>query len=253
MDPEVRSANPGKCPRCGMKLRPGLPDAREFEVTIRTTPARLIPGRPLRLAFRVQDPESHKPVRDFDIVHEKLLHLFIVREDLGYFAHEHPRIQPDGSFLLDTTFPTPGHYRLLADFYPKGATPQLIARSLIVPGPPPTADLKPDLAPRKSVNTEASLRLEPPQPIAGQKTMMFFRLAPPDGLEPYLGAWGHMLAASADLIDLLHLHPAWEEKGPVVQFNAIFPRPGLYRVWVQFQRQGRVNTFAFTVPVSELK
>ena len=59
-----------------------------------------------------------------------------------------------------------------------------------------------------------------------------------------------MLAASADLIDLLHSHPAWEEIRSDVQFNLIFPRPGMYRVWVQFQRLGVVNTVAFNVPVS---
>ncbi len=31
------------------------------------------------------------------------------------------------------------------------------------------------------------------------------------------------------------------------------PRESLYRVWVQFERQGTVNTVAFTVPVSRLK
>ena len=82
--------------------------------------------------------------------------------------------------------------------------------------------------------------------------MMFFNLDPADGVEPYLGAWGHLMAASADLIDMTHAHPAWEEGGANVQFNVIFPRPGLHRVWVQFQRQGIVNTVAFTVPVAAL-
>ena len=55
--------------------------------------------------------------------------------------------------------------------------------------------------------------------------MLFFTLEPSDGLEQYLGAWGHLLAASSDLIDMIHTHPAWEEGGPNVQFNLIFPRP----------------------------
>jgi hypothetical protein len=32
-----------------------------------------------------------------------------------------------------------------------------------------------------------------------------------------------MLAASKDLIDMIHAHPAWEEGGPKIQFNVIFP------------------------------
>jgi hypothetical protein len=83
---------------------------------------------------------------------------------------------------------------------------------------------------------------------------MFFRLKPAEGLEQYLGAWGHMLAASADMVDLIHNHPflAYQEDGQV-QFNMIFPRPGIYRVWVQFQRQGVVNTASFDIPVEELR
>ena len=44
--------------------------------------------------------------------------------------------------------------------------------------------------------------------------MLFFRVKPADGLEPYLGAWGHMLAASDDLIDLIHTHPFLADRRP---------------------------------------
>jgi hypothetical protein len=95
--------------------------------------------------------------------------------------------------------------------------------------------------------------MEPKEPIAGLKTLMFFKIEPGDGLEEYLGAWGHMLAASWDSVDMIHNHPFIADGGPNVQFNMIFPRAGIYRVWVQFQRKGVVNTVAFNVPVSELK
>jgi hypothetical protein len=69
---------------------------------------------------------------------------------------------------------------------------------------------------------------------------------------------GHMLAASSDLIDLMHTHPFLvtdPEGGTVkqIQFNLIFPREGIYRVWVQFQRKGVVNTAVFNIPVTVLK
>jgi len=98
-----------------------------------------------------------------------------------------------------------------------------------------------------------SLTTEPAQPIAGMKTLLFFQLHPATGLERYLGAWGHMLAASEDLVDMIHNHPFLADGGPQLQFNMIFPRPVVYRVWVQFQRQGVVNTTWFDIPVTELK
>ena len=92
-----------------------------------------------------------------------------------------------------------------------------------------------------------------PDPIAGTKTMMFFKLNPAEGIEKYIGAWGHMLAASDDLIDLIHTHPFIADGGPDMQFNVYFPRPRTYRVWVQFQRKGVVNTAYFDIPVHELE
>ncbi len=62
-----------------------------------------------------------------------------------------------------------------------------------------------------------------------------------------------MLAVSEDLVDMIHSHPFIADGGPNVQFNMIFPRQGIYRVWVQFQRKGVVNTVAFNIPVTELK
>jgi hypothetical protein len=77
-----------------------------------------------------------------------------------------------------------------------------------------------------------------------------------EGIEPRLGAMGHMLAASSDLIDMIHTHPFIvtdfaDGNYKQLQFNVIFPRPGVYRVWVQFQRHGVVNTVAFNVPVGD--
>jgi hypothetical protein len=43
-----------------------------------------------------------------------------------------------------------------------------------------------------------------PAAVAGRNTSIRFKITPGDGLEKYLGAWGHMLAASDDLIDMMH-------------------------------------------------
>jgi hypothetical protein len=61
-----------------------------------------------------------------------------------------------------------------------------------------------------------------------------------------------MLAASDDRIDLIHEHPFDGSGGPEVQFDVIFPRARTYRIWVQFQRNGVVNTTRFDVPVRAL-
>jgi hypothetical protein len=87
---------------------------------------------------------------------------------------------------------------------------------------------------------------------------MFFKLTPDKDIEQYIGAWAHMLAASWDEIDLIHSHPIYvtdpdEGAYKQVQFNMIFPRAGIYKIWVQFQRAGVVNTIVFNVPVKNLE
>lgn len=40
---------------------------------------------------------------------------------------------------------------------------------------------------------------------------------------------------------------------PDIQFNMVFARALMYRVWVQFQRNGAVNTARFDIPVKPLE
>ena len=63
--------------------------------------------------------------------------MFVVSQDLQFFVHDHPVFEPDGDFVYNLAFPKPGMYRVLGDFYPDGATPQLIAKTVLVPGTPP--------------------------------------------------------------------------------------------------------------------
>ncbi len=252
MDPDVRSSQPGFCPRCGMKLAAGLPEPAEYHMDLSVTPRLMRAGQNVKLGFTVRDPWKGLPVTHFQVLHERLFHLFVVSQDLQVFAHCHPALLPGGKFSYETELPKAGMYRLLADFYPDGATPQLVTKTLIVPGTaPPAAVLTRDYSPKDGENLRVELSTDPPQPVAGMKTLMFFHVSPADGFEPYLGAWGHMLAASADLIDLIHTHPLRAD-GPLVQFDVEFPRAGMYRVWVQFQRKGVVNTARFDVPVVHL-
>lgn len=252
MHPEYRSATPGKCPLCGMTLVLGIPDRREFEIEVSHAPPILKPGDLCTLDIRIFDAQTHQPATRFEIVHEKLIHLFVVSENLEFFAHVHPEQQPDQSFRVQVRLPESGMYRLLADFYPARSVPQLAPGTLYVTGAATPSHLSPSLSPQTAENLTVSLRLEPGQALAGLETRLHMALSPNDNLQPYLGAWAHMLAVSSDLIDMIHMHPFLRNADGSMQFNLLFPRPGLYRIWTQLQRDGVVNTVAFTVPVSSL-
>jgi hypothetical protein len=254
MDADVRSAGPGKCPRCGMTLVLGIPDPVEYPLELTLNPRTPRPHERVDLTFKIKDPKTGIPVKRFEVVHEKLFHMFIVSQDLDFFLHDHPVIVEDGTFRYQGSLPKAGMYRLLGDYYPTGGTPQLTAKTIFVPGGSwQPRHLDPDLSAKHTENMDVELTTEPPVPLAGVKTMLFFHLKSAEGLEQYLGAWAHMLAVSDDLIDLIHTHPFLADGGVQIQFNVIFPRARTYRMWVQFQRKGVVNTAVFTVPISELK
>jgi len=252
MHPDVQSSLPGICPRCRMTLVAKIPDKVEYPLTLQLSPSLVRPNQPLQLAFTVADPKTGRRVTDFQVIHEKLYHIFIVSQDLKYFEHGHGEPGVDAVFRFTTSLPKPGMYRVLSDFFPKDGSPQLIAKTILVPGGPitPGTQLNPDLSAKQAENMEISLSIKPSRPVATKKTLLLFHLSPADGLEPYLGAWSHMVIASDDLVDMIHDHPITTEGGADMQFEVIFPRPKTYRVWVQFQRKGVVNTAAFNVLVA---
>jgi hypothetical protein len=254
MDPEIRSHNPGTCRRCGMTLVSGVPDPVEFHVDVDPIPAVPIPGQPSVLQFSIHDPWKEKPVDLFNVVHERLFHAFVVSEDLQFFDHAHPALVGNGIFQAPVRFPRAGMYRVLSDFYPVGATPQLSTQTILVPGDSPVSHtpLAKDYSPKHDRNMTVEMESIPQLAVAGNRTQLRFTIDDPVGLQQYLGVWGHLLAVSEDLIDMMHEHPSRTDEGGIVDFDVVFPREGIYRIWVQFQKQNLVNTVRFDVPVVHL-
>jgi hypothetical protein len=206
------------------------------------------------LSFRIRDPRSGEPVTTFAALHERLFHLFIIGRDLRFFAHEHP-VQKGEAFDLELNL-APGAYMLIADFLPAGGSPQMVHRALVTPGftASPFAaasDLTEDLAEKTVDGLRVRLTLDPS--ANRLEAVLRFRFTdvtsdlPIANLQPYLGASGHLLIVNADLTQAIHAHPEGVTAGPDVNFGAEFPGAGLYKLWVQVQRDGRVFTAPFVV------
>lgn len=73
------------------------------------------------------------------------------------------------------------------------------------------------------------------------------------GLEPYLGAYGHLVALRQGDLGYAHVHPegdapqASETAGPDVSFAASVPTPGRYLLYFDFQVEGVVHSVPFVV------
>lgn len=212
--------------------------------------AELAPGRVQPLAFRILD-ERGRTVRGFDVEHTKRLHLIVVRRDLTGFQHLHPRQDADGAWTTPLRLAQAGSYRLLADFVRAGR-PYTLAWDLRVDGP---ADLQALPAPAVTARTQAGydVRLAAVGARPGRPTELRFTVARdrrPVRVQPYLGAGGHLVALREGDLAFLHVHPTTHDgTANAISFAATFPTTGRYRLFLQFQHEGRVQTAAFTLEV----
>ena len=121
MHPDMTSPTPGTCSRCGMTLVAGDPfDLREYLLDVAATPRAPRPGESVRLAFTVRHPSTRQTVDEFALVHEKPYHLFVISQDMEFYAHIHPERQGDGSYAINLTLPKPGRYRLWTQIQRRG-------------------------------------------------------------------------------------------------------------------------------------
>jgi hypothetical protein len=261
MHPDVRAPDAGAtCPLCGMDLV-AIPPPRigEYRMDVDLLPAADGRGAAgLRLVIR--DPESGAPVPSFAVVHDRPFHLFIVDRSLEYFEHVHPETAGEGMFELRHDIP-PGEYMLIADFLPHGGTTQTVQRAVVTPGhDAPLMPAAPRLAagPRERVADGIRFVLDAPEVRARRAATLRVTMTdantgePLTDLEPYLGAPAHLLIVNADLTDAVHGHPLeTDTRGPTVTFEPLMPVEGMYKLWVQVQRQGRVVTVPFVVEATE--
>ena len=259
---DVRSPASTTCTICGMDLVP-IPPPRlgEYRLDVEPVVSRVARARGMRvtgLRLRVNDPDGRR-VTSFATVHEREFHLFIIGRSLEYFAHVHPvPAGRDGRFDLNHELP-PGEFMVLADFLPYGGTTQMLQRAIVTPGYAGRLfDAPPRLVegPAETIVGGVRVRVADADLAAGKPGCLQFAFfdassgAPITDLEPFLGAPAHLLIVKPDLTEAIHGHPEEQATGgPAVSFDPRMPAPGLYKLWVQFQRKGKVSTASFVVSV----
>jgi Cu+-exporting ATPase len=231
----------------------------------------LAPGQPVDLTFNLLDIASGQPQLNLDTEHEAPMHLIVVSKDLTSFAHLHPQATgAPGQWTVPYTFPAAGAYELYDEFTVKDKGSQVQRFGLTVgdsPGSP--AHLVPALGPQHSGGDTATLM--PPATLrAGQPAIFTARItrdgAPVTDLQPYLGEAGHAVVLDERAGSFAHLHAAAGTTlptegmgamaappasfGPDLAFSHTFAAPGLYKVWLQFQAAGQVQTVAWVVEVN---
>jgi hypothetical protein len=237
----------------GSEVPGGLQISQDgYTLVPRTTT--VTPGHRTDFRFAVTGPDG-RPVTRYTALHGKKLHFIVARRDLTGFQHLHPVEAGGGVWSVPLTLPAAGTYRVFTDIRPVGAPRQLtLGMDLTAPGdyrpttpPQPertahvdgyTVRLAGDLAPGRTSKLTLSVSK------AGR---------PVTDLQPYLQAYGHLVALRAGDLAYLHVHPDGEpgdgttRPGPDITFYAEVPSSGTYRLYLDFQHQGTVRTAAFTM------
>lgn len=212
-------------------------------------------GRAEPFRFTITGPRG-TTLNDYKRVHGKELHLIVARRDLSGFQHIHPTRDAAGTWSVPLKLRDPGEYRVFADFTPAGDKrggltlgADLAAagdyRPRKLPAPERTAEVD-----GYTVTLRGALR----SGASDKLTLSVARNGKPvTNLQPYLGAYGHLVALRSGDLAYLHVHPDAEasepetEAGPEVAFHVEAPSSGTYRLYLDFKHEGKVRTAEFTV------
>lgn len=205
--------------------------------------------------FRILGPDG-RAVTDYTPIHDRELHLIIVRRELTGFWHVHPRLGTDGTWSVRLDLPEAGAYRVFTDIAPRdlGRTITLGAdlavtgtyAPLPIPAPVRTAVVD---------DYEVELRGELTTGAGSLLTLTVRKDGTPvTDLQPYLAAFGHLVVIRGGDLAYVHVHPNGEPgdgvtaPGPDITFHTAVPGPGVYRLFLDFKHEGTVRTAAFTLP-----
>ncbi|TQL68900.1 hypothetical protein FB381_2800 [Nocardioides albertanoniae] len=221
----------------------------------------ILPAGRTQVKFRVTGPDE-QPVTDYEPTHDKELHFIAVRRDMSGFQHVHPTLATSGdeagtwSTKLDLT---PGAWRVFADFR---ATEH--GETMTLGGDVSVAGAyEPEPLPPVSQTAEVdgyTVTLKG-QLVPGESSELTLTVSrdgqPVTDLQPYLAAYGHLVALRSGDLAYLHVHPDGEpgdgttKPGPDITFFATAPSAGPYRLYLDFQHDGVVRTAEFTAQAGE--
>ncbi|MBC6445947.1 hypothetical protein [Actinokineospora xionganensis] len=209
-------------------------------------------GADQQYTFRIAAADG-AVVTAFDVAHDKRMHLIVVRRDTSAFQHVHPVMDPDGTWRVPLDVTHAGSYRVYADFDPEAGEAVVLGADLDVAGEyVPRA-----YPPSRVANVDGyEVRIDGDL-VPGRSSKLTLTVVRDgrevDDLEPYLGAYGHLVALRGGDLAYLHVHPDGEPgdgktpPGPRVIFHAEVPSVAGYRLFLDFRHGGKVRTAEFTL------
>ncbi len=254
---------------------PAIQPAADYMIVKFQPSGPVVAGKPVKVSFTIEQPDG-KP-----LIHFKTgpgphtgVHLIFVRDDLAYLIHEHPPVGKSATISKVVTFPAPGPYRLVLDVYPRSASQQNVNFQLFekvnvkgryVPKPlPPTSSSTVADGYRFTLHGAEKLK-------AIQAQLVTVDVTGPGGKKPtftpWYGALAHAIFFRKGSLDYFHTHVCapgvsgcTSVLGPTkvtgtsttpgkLRVGVLVPAPGIWRLFIQTQIDGKVITAPFTLHV----
>lgn len=250
---------------------------RSYELEIVSGASNVKPQQSTSIVYKIKNDKG-EVLKKFEVAHEKIMHFILVRHDLQQFQHIHPEYNGlTGEFTIDVTFLTDGPYRLFPDFTPSVDNPQKLPVTVYVDiqvgdiGNYTAQAVTPETEKTKSEDGYEIIYTLPQQVQKQEELTYSLEVAkdnlPVTDLESYLGALGHSVIIKKETLDFIHTHAGetdgnqgvqhdgamtgnTENKGPKIEFGTTFPQSGIYKIFTQFQHQGKILTTDYVVQVN---
>ncbi|HXG20154.1 MAG TPA: hypothetical protein VNN62_13910 [Methylomirabilota bacterium] len=191
--------------------------AGPYRLELTLSPAQPQAAQETMLTYKVTETATKQPVQDLQILHERILHTFIVSKDFRSFAHTHhedffpltPQDLAVATFHYPYVFPYTGDYLIAGEFTHKDRS--WVKQFTVHVGGKISGSVEQDLRREKSFGPyQASLTTSPDPPIVGHDAELVCRLtrdgAPVTNLQLYLGTEVHMASWRIDGEHFGHEH-----------------------------------------------
>jgi hypothetical protein len=258
---------PGRCPVCKMKLKAQASEGPlKLTLALADPPAdELKPLKPTTLKLQLSLAEPSDQTGALKSLEGASVHLLIASDDLGWFAHEEPRVESDGAMHVRLGLARPGRFLFFADVTEAARLIEVTPLEVIVPGTPPArTHLAADDGSPIRVSGGYVVALGKHEPLkAGASSRLAFtitRNGKPVNAEANMGESGQLVLVREDLSRCVRIAAARpvgnpgargstrSQERPLV-FDATVAAPGLYRAWLEFRDAGQVLAAPFVLEV----
>lgn len=253
---------------------------RSYEIEVLSKTENIQSKQRTTIRYRIKNDKG-EILKNYEVAHEKIMHFILVRHDLQYFQHIHPDYnEASGEFTVTVTFPTDGPYRIFPDFTPGDDNPQKLPVTVfsdVDVGDETKYSAQPVAADTQTKKTVEDYQISFTVPKIKAQEEFTYGLEinkngqPVTDLEKYLGALGHSVILKAGTLDFIHTHAqeakdasatpghnmgamqkdtSATERGSKINFATSFPEPGVYKVFTQFQHEGKVQIVDYVVKIN---